>query len=159
MLKSHVKFHSSNGKRQILVVDDEAINREMMGMILGADYDVSYAKDGFEALAKIRENARTLSLVMLDLLMPGMHGLELLKIMKEEEALTSLPVIVLTSEKDMEVESLHQGASDFISKPYELPEVILARVQRTIELFEDRQIIMSTERDELTGLYNKEYFY
>ena len=159
MLKSHEKFHSSNGKRQILVVDDEAINREMMGMILGADYDVSYAQDGLEALAKIRENARTLSLVMLDLLMPGMHGLELLKIMKEEEALASLPVIVLTSEKDMEVESLHKGASDFISKPYELPEVILARVQRTIELFEDRQIIMSTERDDLTGLYNKEYFY
>ena len=159
MLKSHVKFHSSNGKRQILVVDDEAINREMLGMILGDDYDISYAENGYEALEKIRENARTLSLVMLDLLMPGMHGLELLQIMKDDENLSSIPVIVLTSEKDMEVASLHQGASDFIPKPYDLPEVIQARVQRTIELYEDRQIIQSTERDVLTGLYNKEYFY
>ena len=66
---------------------------------------------------------------------------------------------VLTADQQAEVECLNLGAIDFIPKPYPQPDVILARVQRTIELFEDRRIIRSTERDTLTGLYSKEYFF
>ena len=54
---------------------------------------------------------------------------------------------------------LQLGASDFIMKPYDMPEVVRARVRRTIELGEDTYIIQNTERDELTGLLNKEFFY
>ena len=159
MLKSHERFHSANGKRLILVVDDEAVNRELLGFILEKDYEIIYAASGEEALERIRENENLLSLILLDLLMPGMHGLELIRILRDEDILHRIPVIVMTSEKDAEVESLRMGASDFITKPYDLPEVILARVQRIIELTEDRMIIQSTERDALTGLYNREYFY
>jgi len=159
MLKSHEKFHSANGKRQILVADDEMINREILGEILKNDYDVLFASDGQETLDMIRTHSSTLSLVLLDIMMPVLTGLDILKAMKADAMLSRIPVIVMTSEKDTEVESLRLGAIDFIPKPYPDINVIHARVLRTIELFEDRDIIQSTERDTLTGLYNREYFF
>ena len=159
MLKSHKQFHSVNGKRQILIAEDEMINREILGEILKTEYEVIYACDGIETMEKIRQNRETLSLVLLDILMPGMTGLEVLRELMKDPELSRIPVIVMTAEKDAEVESLKLGATDFIPKPYPPIDVIHARVLRTIELFEDRDIIQSTERDTLTGLYNKEYFY
>ena len=159
MLKSHEKFHSVNGKRQILIADDELINREMLGNLLNSDYELIFAVDGQDALEKIRENGETLSLVLLDLLMPRLNGLEVLQQVKKDPALQYIPIIVITSDQRSEIESLTLGASDFIPKPYPQPGVIQARILRTIELSEDRQIINSTERDPLTGLYNREYFY
>ncbi|MBQ6361078.1 MAG: EAL domain-containing protein [Lachnospiraceae bacterium] len=153
------KFNAAAGRRQILVADDEMINREMLGMILQNEYEVIYAENGKEALELMRANRHTLSLVLLDILMPEMNGIEVLKICRADVDLVRIPVIVVTSEQSMEVESLKIGAIDFIPKPYPAPEVILARVLRTIELSEDRDIISQTERDPLTGLYNKEYFY
>ncbi len=159
MLKSHEKFHSVNGKRLVLIVDDEMINREILGNILKDDYELLYAKDGKEALDLIRENKEFLSLVLLDLLMPEISGLDLLKLMKDDPSMSHIPVMVMTSERGAEVESLQLGASDFLAKPYSQPEVVMARVLKTIELSEDREIIQSTERDPLTGLYNREFFY
>ena len=159
MLKSQETFQSVIVRRRILVVDDEALNRELLGAILEGDYEVLYAADGLEALQIIRENKDTLSLVLLDLMMPVLGGMEVLKRMKEDMELIHIPVIVLTADQDAEVESLNQGAIDFIPKPYPQAAVILARIVRTIELSEDRQIISSTERDPLTGLYNRDYFY
>ncbi len=159
MLKSHEKFYSVNGKRLVLVVDDEMINREILGHILKADYEVIYAENGKKALQMIRENAEILSLVLLDLLMPEMSGMELLALLKKDPELNQIPVMVMTSEKAAEVESLQMGANEFIAKPFPQPEVILARVLKTIELSEDREIIQHTERDPLTGLYNRDYFF
>ena len=159
MPDNHVKFHSLNGKRRILVVEDEAINRELLGFILQDEYELLYAATGTEALSAVHANAETLSLVLLDLNLPDMHGMDILREIKADFQLARLPVIVLTSDREAEVESLTFGAIDFISKPYPMPEVIRARVLRTIELSEDRDIILSTERDQLTGLYNQEYFY
>lgn len=159
MPKNHVKFHSVNGKRLVLVADDEMINREILGAILREDYEIIYACDGQETIEKMRENKDTLSLVLLDVLMPKKTGIEVLSDVRSDADLSRIPVIVLTSESDTEVESLQLGAIDFIPKPYPNREVIQARVLRTIELSEDRDIIQWTERDPLTGLYNKEYFY
>ena len=159
MLKSHEKFYSANGKRLVMVVDDEMINRQILGEILSNDYEVVFACDGEEALKKIKEAKDTLSLILLDLRMPVMSGMELLGILKADPELLSIPVIVITSDQESEIESLSLGAADFIPKPFPQQGVILARVRRTIELSEDRQIINATERDPLTGLYNKEFFY
>ncbi|MBQ9033028.1 MAG: EAL domain-containing protein, partial [Parasporobacterium sp.] len=159
MLKSHEKFHSANGKRRILIVDDEAINREILGMYLQDDYEILYAGDGNEAMTLIRENRDTLSLMLLDILMPVMSGMEVLKALKDDPELSKIPVIILTADQEAEVECLSLGAADFIPKPYPNVDVVRARITRTIELSEDRDIIQSTERDVLTGVYNKEYFY
>lgn len=149
----------AGGKRHILVADDEYINREMLENILSEEYYVLKAEDGEMAYEMIKQNRNTLSLILLDLKMPKMSGLDLLALLSEEPDLKSIPVIVLTSDQDSEVTSLKKGAYDFIPKPYPQPDVIKARISRSIELAENRQIISATERDELTGLYTIEYFY
>ena len=148
-----------NRKRQILIVEDEFVNREILKINLEQDYDILTAETGAQTLALVAENADTLSLVLLDLNLPDMHGMDILHRLKEDEQFSRIPVIVLTSDTEAEVESLNSGANDFISKPYPMHEIILARVRRTIELSENRDLIRWTERDHLTGLLNREYFY
>ena len=97
-------------------------------------------------------------MVLLDLQMPKMGGMEVLKVMKEEEELAGIPVIVMTADQSAEVDCLKIGAIDFIPKPYPSAEVIQTRVARCIELSEKRNIIQSTERDSLTNLFNLDYF-
>ena len=146
-------------ERKVLIVDDEEINREILGNIIESEYKVAFAKDGKEALEIIHDKKSAISLVLLDLLMPKVSGFEVIKEMKEEGLLNEIPVIVLTSEKDSEIESLKLGAADFLTKPYDRPEVILARARHSIELFENSKIISATEFDKLTGLYTPEFFF
>ena len=146
-------------RRTVLIVDDEPVNREMLGVILSEDYDVLFAENGREALELMRRHSRILSLVLLDLMMPVMDGFAVLAQLRREEALRRIPVIVLTAEKQAEIESLDLGAVDFIPKPYDMPDVILARIRRSIELSEDTSLIQNTERDALTGLYVRDFFF
>ena len=159
MPNSHLNFHSANGKRMILIVEDEFINQEMLRFMLEDNYELLIADTGSAALEIVQKNSQTLSLILLDLNLPDMSGLDVLRQVKATPETSHIPIIVMTAEKDAEVESLTIGAIDFIPKPYPQPKVVLARVLRTIELSEDRDIIRSTERDHLTGLYNREYFY
>ena len=145
--------------RKILVAEDEFINQALLGNMLETQYEVIYASNGQEAMDLIRSHKDDLSLILLDLMMPVMSGLEVLSALKKEEELKQIPVIVLTAERDMEVKSLELGAVDFLPKPYPDTEIVLARIRRTIELSEDRHILNLTERDPLTGLYNREFFY
>ena len=146
-------------RRSILIVDDDYIAREILGAMLKDQYEVSYAENGVIALDIIKRDKLKLSLVILDLHMPKMDGYSLLKLLRSDNELRRIPVIVLTSEKGAEVESLKIGAADFITKPFDMPQVICARVSHSIELAEDSVIIHETERDELTGLFHKEFFF
>ena len=159
MSDSNMKIRSIHARRQILIVEDEVINREILNSIFEDVYDVIFAETGEAAIRQLYENRERLSIVLLDLLLPDMHGLDILRQIKGDPLLSSIPVIVMTADREAEVESLDIGAIDFIPKPYPQPTVVRARVRRTIELSEDRDLIRTTERDQLTGLYNKEYFY
>ena len=145
-------------KRRVLVVEDEAINREILGNILSESYDVSYAENGARALELLRGSKVRYSLILLDLHMPVMSGEELLAGIKEDEILSGIPVIVMTSEKPAEVRSIKMGADDFITKPYDSPEIILARCERIIQLYEEKSILRSAEKDDLTDLFTHEFF-
>ena len=147
-----------NLRRSILIVEDELVNQMILGNMLGAGYDVLYASDGNEALEQIKTHKDDLAIVLLDIQMPHLSGMEVLKIMMGEEELRSVPVIVMTADQSAEVDCLKIGAIDFIPKPYPSPEIIHARVNRCIELSEKRNIIQSTERDSLTNLLNLDYF-
>lgn len=146
-------------KRHVLIVDDEVVNREILGNILSVNYEVEYADNAKEALEALSRQDKRFSLILLDLLMPVMDGFEFLKKRETTEILKRIPVIVMTSEKESEVRSLKLGAADFIAKPFDMPEVVLARCERIIELCEDRDIIRQTERDHISGLYTKDYFF
>ena len=145
--------------RKVLIVDDEFIEREMLGAMLNDLYEIGYAGNGREALDMISSEKATLSLIILDLHMPELDGYSVLEAIRADNEMRRIPVIVLTSEKEAEVKSLQLGAADFITKPYEMPDVVRARVQHAIELAENTVIIHETERDELTGLFHKEFFF
>ena len=145
-------------KRRVLIVEDEEVNRGILGNMLCENYEVSYAENGAQALAMLQESRIRYSLILLDLLMPVMSGEELLGKIKEDELLSGIPVIVMTSEKPAEVKSIKMGADDFITKPYDSPEIILARCERIIQLYEEKSILRSAEKDDLTDLFTQEFF-
>ena len=153
------ELFSAARRRSILVVEDEEINRELLAFCLQDEYEILCAASGTEAREMITARGEALSLVLLDLNLPEGYGLDILRWMREEGRLQTLPVIVMTSDRDAEVESLTVGAIDFIPKPYPIPEVIRARIRRVIELTESRDLIRETELDPLTGLYTPVFFF
>ena len=147
-----------NFKRKILIVDDAEIGRYMLKDMLEDDYEIMLAENGKEALEIMRKNADILSIVLLDLIMPVMDGYEVLNEVGKDSSLSRIPVIVLTAEQNAEVKSLKMGAADFLPKPYDIPEAIKARIDRTIQLYESKSLISATSSDPLTGLFRREYF-
>ena len=155
----NIRYYKENLRRKVLIVEDEFVNQQILGQIISSEYEPIFANNGQEALDILHENPQEISLVLLDLNMPVMDGYTLMSIMNEEEILKRIPIIVLTSEKSAEIKSLQLGAQDFITKPYDMPEIILARVKRSILLAEETEIILRTEKDSLTGLTTKKYFF
>ena len=159
MPEQQERFRPSVEKRRILLVEDEFINQQLLQMILQDTYEVIPAETGARAQEILHSQFETLSLILLDLNLPDLHGLDVLREVKADVRFARIPVIVMTADSNAEVECLALGAIDFIPKPYPRPEVILARIRRTVELSEDRDILRWTERDHLTGLYNKDFFF
>lgn len=147
------------GKKLILVVEDNIIDRTTLHGILAQDYEVLEAENGKEALEILREYQDKVALILLDIRMPVMDGYTFLSHMKEESSLAAIPVIVTTgnnSESD-EIEALACGATDYVAKPYR-PQVILHRVANIIKLRETAAMMNQIKYDRLTGLYCKDYF-
>jgi len=104
MTDKKTKFRISEEKRRILLVEDDIINQEMIRESIGEAYDLIVTGTGEEALCIIREQYETLSTVLLDLNLPGIKGVEVLKQIKSVPAYSRLPVIVMTSDSEAEVE-------------------------------------------------------
>ena len=141
-------------KSKILIVDDDEINREILGAYLEDKYQIDYAENGEVALNLIRKE-QNYSAMLLDIVMPVMDGFMVLEAMQNENI--NIPVIVLTSEITYEIKCLSLGAWDFIKKPYE-QAIVLARVNRIVELFEDQGLISMTSRDRNTDLLSRSFF-
>jgi two-component system cell cycle response regulator len=154
----------------ILVADDEPVNRTLIARLLEREgYHVLAARNGNEAVEQAR--LALPDLVLLDVMMPEMDGLDACRLIKETEATRDIPIIFLSArdETEMKVSGLGLGADDYISKPFEAEELI-ARVHVAIRLKRDRdQLRMSAEEasmraeqaqaramtDALTGLLNR----
>ena len=154
-----IRYSQIQRPQHVLIVDDQEVNRDILGVILEEDYELLYAANGREAISVMRDRPKDVSIVLLDLMMPVMNGFEVLETMRDDPELCRIPVIVLTAEKTAELRALQLGAADFITKPFDMAEVILARVARIIELSEGREIISSAEHDPLTGLYTRSFFF
>lgn len=118
----------------ILVVDDDPANLKMASFILGkAQMRVSCLKSGMDALQFLQNNRP--DLILMDIHMPGMDGVETVLRLHESETMADIPVIFLTADddSDMERKGLEVGAMDFIRKPF-VPEVLLLRVRHIIDL-------------------------
>ncbi|MBR1709426.1 MAG: EAL domain-containing protein [Clostridia bacterium] len=154
-----IKSKQIERPKLVLVVDDQEINRDVLEAILADEYEIIQAENGQEAMELIREHADLLSIVLLDLVMPVMDGFEVLQHIMEDETLRHIPVIVMTADKSAELKALQMGAADFITKPFDMSEVIIARVERIIELSEGRKLISAAEHDRLTLLYSRNFFF
>ena len=116
-------------KHTILLVDDEAAIRDMLSIALeAADYNVLQAENAQQAHASIID--RRPDLVLLDWMMPGTTGLELLRRLKRDELTEKIPVIMLTAkaEEDSKISGLDAGADDYIPKPFS-PRELISRVK------------------------------
>ena len=116
-------------KKQILVVEDNIINREILVEILSEEYHVLEAGNGQEALDILQKYKGDIDLILLDVQMPVMDGYTFLEHKKEVPEFAMIPVIVVTQgdKEEDEVHALSHGASDFVPKPYR-PQIILHRV-------------------------------
>lgn len=118
----------------LLVVDDDEANRDMLSRRLERKgFSVTVAEDGNRAIELVRQ--RSFDLVLLDVLMPGLSGLEVLRALRQSHSPTTLPVIMATAltESGDVVEALQLGANDYVSKPIDFP-VVLARIQAQLSL-------------------------
>jgi len=119
---------------KLLVVDDEEMNRDMLSRRLSRKgYSVATAADGGKALSLVREQA--FDLILLDIMMPGLDGMSVLKILREKYSPAQLPVIMATAkdQTDSVVNALRLGANDYVTKPIDFP-VLLARIQTQVGL-------------------------
>ena len=106
--------------KNILVVDDCRTTRKLITYLLsGGGFNILQAENGLDALEKLARN--DVDMVMTDMNMPKMDGIELIKSMKEDEAYRKIPIIMLTTEADAEEKKrgLMTGASSYLTKPVE----------------------------------------
>ena len=140
---------------KILIVDDSPVQAAQLKSILENDYDVTAVQDAKEGLSLASE--RNYSLILLDVVMPGMDGFMLLKTLQEEVITQKIPVILITSLSDIEHEEqgLTLGAVDYITKPFH-PLIVKARVRTHIKLYQYRkQVEYQSMTDQLTGIANR----
>lgn len=143
---------------RVLVVDDDPANRHLLEQMLGNEYEILLAGDGEQALEMCLREAP--DLLLLDIEMPGLDGLQTCRRLKANPATASIPVIFVTSHDSpaSEAAGLAAGAIDFIRKPIRY-EAVRARVARHLQLKAqaDRLRAMAYE-DALTGVLNRRYF-
>ena len=141
-------------KSRILVVDDISKNLQVVGTILRNEgYHVMPATSGLQALGRV--SAQPPDLILLDLMMPEMDGLEVCSRLKAEPLTRQIPVIFLTASNEMEhlMKGFEAGAVDYITKPFNAPE-LLARVRTHLELKHARERLreMNEEKNEFMGI-------
>lgn len=125
--------------KHILIADDEPDIRELLRTIFEDEgYSVSAAKDGTDTLNQVKKLKDELDLIMLDMRMPDMDGLTVLKQL-QDGGFKDIPVIIMTAygASSVAIKAMQQGAYDYLSKPFEDPETVLHRAQK---LFEHQQL-------------------
>lgn len=145
-------------KNALLIVDDEELNRAILANIFQTDYDILEAEDGLQALELIEGADRPLSAILLEVVMPRMDGIQLLRTLSERGLTAVVPVFLITADpgNDTMQKAYDLGVMDVIAKPV-VPFVVRRRVQSVVELFAARQLLgaeVERQRDQL--LYQAE---
>ena len=141
-------------KYKILVADDSEMNRSILADILGDEYEILEAQNGLEAVAVLRERGPELSLVLLDIVMPGMDGFEVLAVMNKNRWIEDIPVIMISAESSAShVDHAYElGVTDYISRPFDAA-VVHRRVVNTILLYAKQKKLVGMVSDQI---YEKE---
>lgn len=126
-----------SNKKTLLIADDEPVNCMILGEMLKDKYNLLYAEDGIKALEMIDENIDDIAAVLLDMVMPVMDGVEVLRRIREDDKTKHLPVLGLSVAADLEIDLLRAGINQFIAKPYDNKDLIIAKIENVIRFSED----------------------
>ena len=134
----------TKNKPRIMIVDDSEFNRAILSEILQEDYEIVEAESGREALHKLGEYGLGISLVLLDIIMPEMDGFEVLKHMTEEDWISNVPVIMISSEDSENYirRAYEMGVTDYINHPFDA-NIVYQRVSNTVKLYAKQRRLMA----------------
>ena len=147
-----------NTEFTLLIFDDEKQNRLLLTELFGTTYKIIQAKNGVQALEKARQHRP--DLILLDVLMPEMDGMGVLRELKRDDATRLIPVIFITalSSATDEENGLNLGAVDYISKPFH-PPIVRVRVRNQLQLVHQQRLLEQlASLDGLTGIPNRRQF-
>lgn len=139
---------------KILIVDDSEMNREILAEMLDGEYEILEALDGGEAITLLQEYSTQISLVLLDMVMPNMNGLEVLDVMNKNGWLTDIPVIMISSEDSADVihKAYELGVTEFIRRPFD-SLIVQKRCRNITALYAKQKKLMELYADQF---YEKE---
>ena len=131
-----------------LIVDDSELNRKMRGQMLGSRFDIAEAASGEACLQLLEQNATGISIVLLDIHMPGIDGFTVLEEMNQKNLLEQIPVIMISSEDTVDAvrRAFDLGASDYISRPFDA-KVVYQRIINTIQLYAKQRRLSAMAAD------------
>ncbi len=140
----------------VLIIDDDYFNREILSNIFSPYHDIIEAENGRIGLEKIEKYGERISAIFLDVIMPELDGIEVLKILEEQGIPKAIPIFLITAYADNEVlkTAYTLGVMDVINKPV-LPFVTLRRVESVIELYNARKNLSNTVQGQRHELYEK----
>ncbi len=144
------KVERSQIKQQLLIVDDSEINREILTEMLREDYRILTAANGEEGISVMREHENDIALVLLDIMMPGLNGFDVLNLMNINHWIEDIPVIIISSENSNEYvrKAYELGASDFVSRPFDA-RTVYQRVYNIIKLYAKQKRLLSLVKDQI----------
>lgn len=122
--------------QRILIVDDAPLNRAILREMLGDTFQLAEAADGAECMAQLEKYGKDIALVLLDMIMPGMDGIQVLEEMQRRELLDDIPVIMITADTsaDSMSHAYELGVADYIERPFDV-QVVRRRVMNTVKLY------------------------
>lgn len=135
-------------RQSVLIVDDSELNRKMLGQMLGSRFDIAEAASGEACLQMLEQNATGISIVLLDIHMPGIDGFTVLEEMNQKNLLEQIPVIMISSEDTVDAvrRAFDLGASDYISRPFDA-KVVYQRIINTIQLYAKQRRLSAMAAD------------
>ena len=135
-------------RQSVLIVDDSELNRKMLGQMLGSRFDIAEAASREACLQLLEQNATGISIVLLDIHMPGIDGFTVLEEMNQKNLLEQIPVIMISSEDTVDAvrRAFDLGASDYISRPFDA-KVVYQRIINTIQLYAKQRRLSAMAAD------------
>lgn len=153
-----------SSKNTMLIVDDLDINRDVLKEMFKNDFEILEAEDGRACVELVEKYKKKIHILLLDIQMPHMTGLEVLEYRKNDPVFLEIPVIVITINDEIrdQMAAFQLGATDYITKPF-IREIVIYRINNVLSskrrvdqiAREKENLQLKTELDLMTGLYNK----